>query len=94
MPLEASCQTIGVIELGGGYQLSDVAAFLSGLGLETPTITDVHVTRKNKMAGTLARPSSEDLETTFDIDIVASIASGAEIVVYLAIPVKLGSMPR
>jgi len=90
MPLEASCQTIGVIELGGGYQLSDVAAFLSGLGLETPTITDVHVTRKNKMAGTLARPSSEDLETTFDIDIVASIASGAEIVVYFGDPSEAG----
>jgi kumamolisin len=89
-PLDASSQTIGIIELGGGYHLTDVSAFLSGLGLETPTITDVPVTRRNRMAGSLARPNNEDLETTFDIDIVASIASGAEILVYFGDPSEAG----
>jgi len=39
----AKGRTIGIIELGGGYALSDVQAFFNGLGLTSPPLADVGV---------------------------------------------------
>lgn len=81
-PLDATGQTVGIIELDGGYQDSDIKAFLSSLGLSLPTITPVPVTQNNTLAGSLANPISPDIEVALDIDVVAAIAQNADILVY------------
>jgi Pro-kumamolisin, activation domain len=80
--LDATGQTVGIIELDGGYGPSDIKAFLATLGLPLPTITPVPVTQNNTPAGNLANPISSDIEVTLDIDVVAAIAQNADILVY------------
>jgi len=72
-------QTIGIIELGGGYRTADLTAYFKTLGLAAPAITAVSVD-KGKNAPTTA--SSADGEVMLDIEVAASVASGAKIVVY------------
>ncbi|HUD14999.1 MAG TPA: S53 family peptidase [Terracidiphilus sp.] len=72
-------QTIGIIELGGGYRQTDLTAYFKTLGLAAPAITAVSVD-KGKNAPSTA--SSADGEVMLDIEVAASVASGAKIVVY------------
>jgi kumamolisin len=72
-------QTIGIIELGGGYKQADLTTYFQSLGLSAPTITAVSVD-KGKNAPTTA--SSADGEVMLDIEVAASVAPGANIVVY------------
>ena len=64
-PLDASGQTVGIIELGGGYA-PVVKKFLQSLGLALPSITAVPVTGNNTPVGDLANPSADDLEVTLE----------------------------
>ncbi len=79
--LDGSGQTIGIIELGGGYRPSDLDAYFSSLGLPTPTVIPVSVD-----GGTNA-PSganSDDAEVVLDIQVAGAAAPGAKFVVYFA----------
>ena len=83
----AAGQTIGILEFGGGYAKSDITAFLSPVGIATPSIVDQSVDGgSNTPAGSVANVTANDpdLEVTLDIDVVASVAVGANIVVYFA----------
>jgi kumamolisin len=74
-------QTIGIIELGGGYRTSDLTAYFKTLGMKAPPITAVLVDGgKNKPS----KPSSADGEVMLDIEVAASVAPGAKIAVYFA----------
>jgi len=75
----AAGQTIGIIELGGGYRQADLTAYFQTLSLAAPAITAVSVD-KGKNAPSNA--SSADGEVMLDIEVAASVASGAKIVVY------------
>ena len=81
MPLDATGQTIGILELGGGYLQSDIKAYLQELGVSMPTIIDMPVTG-NSLSGNRDNPSDLDLEVALDISVAAAIAQGAEIWVY------------
>jgi kumamolisin len=72
----ATGQTIGIIELGGGYSADDLTAYFKALGLPAPTVTVVSVD------GGKSSPSNADGEVMLDIEVAASIATGAKIVVY------------
>ena len=72
-------QTIGIIELGGGYRQADLTAYFKTLGIAAPAITAVSVD-KGKNAPTTA--SSADGEVMLDIEVAGSVAPGANIVVY------------
>jgi kumamolisin len=72
-------QTIGIIELGGGYRQADLKAYFKTLGIRAPAITAVSVD-KSKNAPTIL--SSADSEVMLDIEVAASVAPGAKIVVY------------
>jgi kumamolisin len=72
-------QTIGIIELGGGYRQADLTAYFQTLNLTAPAITAVSVD-KGKNAPTTA--SSADAEVMLDIEVAGSVAPGAKIVVY------------
>ena len=77
----AAGQTIGLIELGGGFRAADVTAYFKTLGLPAPTVTAVSVD-KGKNAPTTA--TSADGEVMLDIEVCAAVAPGAKIAVYFA----------
>ena len=78
---KATGQTIGIIELGGGYKPADITAYFKGLGLAAPSVTAVSVDG-GKNAPTNA--NSADGEVLLDIEVCAAVAPGAKIVVYFA----------
>jgi kumamolisin len=75
----ATGQTIGIIELGGGYKTADLTAYFNSLGLKAPKVTAVSVDG-GKSSPTNA--NSADGEVMLDIEVAAAVAPGANIVLY------------
>ncbi|MGH7655292.1 MAG: S53 family peptidase [Gemmatimonadaceae bacterium] len=74
-------QTIALIELGGGFTVSDVAAYFKSKGIKrTGTVASVSV--DGQPNGGDADPNGADGEVQLDIDVAGSIAPGANIAVY------------
>jgi kumamolisin len=72
-------QTIGIIELGGGYRQTDLTAYFKTLKLAAPPVTAVSVDGgKNKPSNA----NSSDGEVMLDIEVAGSVAAGARIAVY------------
>jgi kumamolisin len=75
-------QGIAIIELGGGYNASDLNSFFGNLGIATPAVTTVPVDgATNSPTGDASGP---DGEVELDIEVAGSIAPGAQIAVYFA----------
>ncbi len=77
-------QTIGILELGGGYNASDLSSYFGGLGITEPQVTAVSVdgaTNSPNQPGSPTDPNA-DGEVGLDIEVCGSIAPGANIVVY------------
>ena len=73
---------IGILELGGGYNASDLNTFFQNLGLATPKVTAVSVDGgSNSPAGD---PNSADAEVALDIEVAGAIAPASSIAVYFA----------
>jgi kumamolisin len=80
--LDGSGECIALIELGGGFNPTDLSTYWSQLGLSsTPTVTAVSVGNASNSPGD---PNGADGEVMLDIEVAGSIASGAKIVVYFA----------
>ena len=77
----AAGQTIGLIELGGGYRATDITAYFSSLGLTAPTVTAVAVDGGKNSPSTA---DGADGEVMLDIEVAASVAPGSKIAVYFA----------
>jgi kumamolisin len=77
--LDGTGQTIGIIELGGGYTAADLQNFFQGVGLNVPSVTAVSVDGGSNSPG-----SDADGEVELDIEVSGSIAPGANIAVYFA----------
>ena len=77
----ATGQTIGLIELGGGYKTADLTAYFKTLGQTAPSVVAVPVDG-GKNAPTTA--DSADGEVMLDIEVSAAVAPGAKIAVYFA----------
>ncbi len=77
----ANGQTIGIIELGGGYRTADLTAYFKGLGQTAPKVTAVSVDKGKNSPG---NASGADGEVMLDIEVSAAVAPGAKIVVYFA----------
>jgi kumamolisin len=77
----AAGQTIGIIELGGGYKTADLSTYFKSLGQKIPSIKAVLVDG-GKNAPT--NSNSADGEVMLDIEVAASVAPGASIVVYFS----------
>ena len=71
-------QTIGIIELGGGFSAADLKTYFGGHG---PSVTSVSVDGGANQPG--VDPDS-DGEVMLDIEVAGSVAPGAHIVVYFA----------
>jgi hypothetical protein len=75
-------QTIGLIELGGGFRKSDLKTFFAEMNLPEPDVKSVSVDgAHNQPTG---GPYSADGEVESNIEEVGAIANGAKIVVYFA----------
>jgi kumamolisin len=74
-------QTIGIIELGGGYRQADLTAYFKTLSLAAPGITAVTVDNGKNSPSTA---NSSDGEVMLDVEVAASVAPGAKIAVYFA----------
>jgi kumamolisin len=75
-------QTIGIIELGGGYNQSDLTTYFNKLNLNpVPKIIFVSVDNGNNVPGNV---NGDSAEVVLDIEISGSIANAATIVVYFA----------
>jgi kumamolisin len=77
----AAGQTIGIIELGGGYRTADLTAYFKTLGMKAPSVITVSVDKGKNSPSTA---SSADGEVMLDIEVCAAVAPGAKIVVYFA----------
>jgi kumamolisin len=74
-----SGQTIGIIELGGGYRTTDLTNYFKSLGIKKPTVKSVSVDGgKNAPSD----PNGADGEVMLDIEVAGAVAPGAKIVVY------------
>ena len=77
----AAGQTIGIIELGGGYRTADLSAYFKGLGQKAPKVTAVSVDKGKNSPG---NANGADGEVMLDIEVSAAVAPGAKVVVYFA----------
>jgi len=75
-------QTIAIIELGGGYNPSDLETYWNQLGLNPVSVTSASVGgAQNRPEGD---PNSADGEVALDIEVAGGLAPEAHIAVYFA----------
>ncbi|WP_158865093.1 S53 family peptidase [Leifsonia sp. AG29] len=79
---DGSGQTIAIIELGGGYEQSDLDTYFAGLGIPTPAVRAVGVDGAANQPG--SDPNGADGEVMLDIEVAGALAPRAQIVVYFA----------
>jgi len=70
---------IGFIELGGGYEMSDLQTFFSTLNIPTPTVEDRLIDGATNSPDGI---NGAQGEVTLDIEVAMSIAKGATGLVY------------
>jgi kumamolisin len=79
--VDGTGEGVGIIELGGGYQESDLATYFKSLRISPPTVTAVPVDGGSNNPGA---DTNADGEVMLDIEMVGAVAPGAQIVVYFA----------
>jgi kumamolisin len=80
-------QTIGIIELGGGYNASELTSYFTGLGITPPKVTAISV---DGGANSPGDPNGADGEVALDIEVAGAIAPGANIAVYFTLNTSAG----
>lgn len=78
---DGSGQTVGVIELGGGFTDSDLSRYFTGLKSPTPKVTAVGVDGASNSPGV---DTNADGEVALDIEVIGAVAPAAEQRVYFA----------
>ena len=73
-------QCIGIIEFGGGFQLSDLSTYFTSLNIKVPQVISVAVDGGANSPG----DPNDDPEVMLDIEVAGAIAPAAKIVVYFA----------
>ncbi len=79
--LNAAGETIGIIELGGGFKPADIETYFRGIGLNPPVVTAVSVDKAKNKPG---NPNGADGEVMLDIEVAGAVAGGATLAVYFA----------
>jgi len=74
-------QTIGILELGGGYRPADLQHYFQSLNLRVPAVRAVLVDQANNRPST---PNSADAEVMLDIEVAGAVANGASVAVYFS----------
>lgn len=79
--VNGSGQTIGIIELGGGYTTNDIQQYFQKQNIAPPEVVAVSV---GGGANSPTNPNGADSEVMLDIEVAGSVAPGAKIAVYFA----------
>jgi kumamolisin len=79
--LDGSGQNLGIIELGGGFDASDLAIYFSEVGVPTPNVVSVAVGAANN----LGPDPNSDGEVMLDIEVAGTVAPKANIFVYFGV---------
>ncbi len=79
--VDGTGEAVGIIELGGGYQESDLTTYFDSLQISPPTVTAVPVDGGSNNPGA---DTNADGEVMLDIEMVGAVAPGARIVVYFS----------
>jgi kumamolisin len=79
--LNGTGQCIAIIELGGGYRMSDLNRYFKSLHLKTPKVSAVGVNGGSNQPGV---DTNADGEVALDIEVAGAIAPKARIAVYFA----------
>ena len=74
-------QTIGLIELGGGYRPNDIRDYFQAQSLQVPTVKSISV---NQASNRPTTAQSADGEVMLDIEVAGSVAPGVSLAVYFA----------
>ncbi len=83
--VDGTHETIGIIELGGGFRQAELTKYFAKAGVAAPTVVAVGVDKgKNSPGG------DADGEVLLDIEVAGTVAPGADIVVYFADPSDRG----
>ncbi len=82
IPSTGAGERIAVIELGGGYRASDLAAFFRGIGVAEPVIDTVSV--DGALNGPTGDPNGPDAEVELDLEVAGSCAPDAQLTAYFA----------
>jgi kumamolisin len=77
--MNGSGQTIGIIELGGGFRTTDIKNYFKGLKITAPTVKAVLVDGGKNAPTTSSGP---DGEVMLDIEVAGAVAPKAKIAVY------------
>ncbi len=77
--VDGTGQTIGIIELGGGFVVDDIATYFNGLGITPPAVKAISIDGGTNSPTT---PDGADGEVMLDIEVAGAVAPGANIVVY------------
>ena len=72
-------QTIGIIELGGGFKKKDITSYFRSLKIKAPAVKAVLV---DKAKNSPTNANSADGEVMLDIEVAGAVAPGAKIAVY------------
>jgi kumamolisin len=79
--LDGTGQTIAIIELGGGFQASDLEVFFNEIGVPTPNVSAISVDHAGNDPTTA---DSADGEVMLDIEVAGAVAPNANFAVYFA----------
>jgi kumamolisin len=75
-------ECVGLVELGGGYQPSDLSDYFRSIGVPAPTVTAVSV--DGALNAPTGDPDGPDGEVELDIEIAGALATAAKIAVFFA----------
>lgn len=79
--LDGSGECIGILELGGGYRISDIGSYFAELDIAAPPVTAVEVDGARNEPGEADGP---DGEVMLDIEVAGAVACAVHVVVYFA----------
>ncbi len=79
--LDGSGQCIGIIELGGGFNNTDLRVYFQELGIPQPNVAAVSV---DHVGNHPTRRGADDGEVMLDIEVAGAVAPKAAIAVYFA----------
>jgi kumamolisin len=72
-------ESVGILELGGGFSTGDLSTYFAGLGLSDPSVTAISVDGGTNQPGV---DTDADGEVMLDIEVVGAVANQASIAVY------------
>jgi uncharacterized protein YjbI with pentapeptide repeats len=85
--LDGQGQTIGIIELGGGFKKTDLASYFKKMNIPEPDVTWKSVDNGQNSP---SNANSADGEVQINIEVVGSVAPKAKIVVYFTVNTDQG----